>query len=276
MGRLIVNDLIEKQGSAKGLAVSVRDPEKAADMAAKGVTVRKADYKDLASLQKAFTGVETLVFISGDSPVVEERIAQHHNVVDAAKAAGVQRVIYTGTLDADPQSPFVYSVIHTDTEATIKASGLGWTLLRPGTYADVGTAQQALATGVLATATQGSVSYISREDIARAASAVALDPSTSGKIYELTGPEAVSYPQFAEILSQVSGKPIQYVAVTYEQLESNLKQAGLPGFVVALVTSIQRAIAEGRQAKVSSDVKLLTGRAAEPFAEVLKRELGRS
>jgi NAD(P)H dehydrogenase (quinone) len=273
LGHLIVKDLLERQGSAKGLAVSVRNPEKAVELKAAGVEVRQADYENSDSLKAAFAGVETLMFVSGDAPV-EARIRQQRNVVDAAKRAGVKRVIYTSFLDPDPKSTFIFSAVHGDTEAYLKASGLQWTILRAGSYPDISLAQQALGTGVLATAASaGSVSYISREDIAGAAAAAVLDPKTAGKTYELTGPKAVSYPEFAQLVSQVSGKPIQFQAISFEQLGAGLKQAGLPDFVVGIVTGLQQAIGAGRLAKVTDDVAVLTGKPAESYASILKRSL---
>jgi len=275
LGRLVVNNLLET--SPKGLSVSVRDPEKAADLAAKGVTVHKADYEDVESLKAAFAGVDTLVFISADSPVVETRIKQHRNVVDAAKAVGVKRVLYTSFLDLSADAKFPFTPIHVDTEAYIKASGLGWTMLHPSIYADVALAQQAVQTGVLATAAgAGSVSYIAREDIARATAAAALKPENGNTVYELTGPESVHYPDFAQIVSRVSGKPVQFKALTFEELAENLKKAGLPDFVVAIVTGLQEDIAVGRFSKVSNDVAALTGRPADDLETVLRRELGKS
>lgn len=274
LGRLIVQELIKQQGSAKGLAVSVRDPQKADDLKAAGVEVRKADYTDVASLKAAFAGVDTLVFISGDSPMVAERIGQHKNVVDAAKASGVKRVLYTSFLDLSADAKFPFTPIHKTTEDYIKASGLGWTMLHPSIYADVGLAQQAVQTGVLATAAgTGSVSYIVREDIARATAAAALKTETGNTVYELTGPEAVKYPGFAEVVSKVSGKPVQFKALTFEELSANLKQAGLPGFVVDIVTGLQQDIVAGRFSKVSNDVAALTGKPADGMEAILRREL---
>ncbi len=274
LGGLIVDAVLEKV-SQNEVEVTVRSLEKAANLVEAGISVHQADYTDVESMVQAFANTDTLMFISGDAPI-DARIAQHRNVIDAARQAGVKRVVYTSFLDARADSPFTYSAIHANTEAYLRESGLAWTILRPSGYAEfsLGNAQHALDTSVLATATgEARVSYITRYDIARAAAAVLVEPAHADKIYELTGPSAVSQPELVQILSKISGKDISFKAITFEQFEAALKSGGLPPFVVEAFVGLQKAIVQGSMAKVTDDVETLTGTPAEPFESFIQRSL---
>ena len=150
LGRLVVDSLRRRAPSAP-LAVSVRDPGKASDLAAAGIDVRHGDFDTPDTLARAFADIDTLLIVSGDAPV-EARIRQHRAAVDAARAAGVGRVVYTSFVDPRPDSPFPFAAIHADTESYLKASGLAYTVLRNGVYADnlLGFIGRAVESGTLA------------------------------------------------------------------------------------------------------------------------------
>ena len=127
LGRMIGGLLRDRIGANFGL--TTREPAKAADLAATGVSVRQGDYSDAAAMERAFAGASTVLLISGDTPN-EVRIVQHKNAIDAAKRAGAKRIIYTSFLACQPDSPFPYAKVHRETEALIRDSGLTRPIMR--------------------------------------------------------------------------------------------------------------------------------------------------
>lgn len=275
LGRLLVEETLQRVPAAQ-LAVSVREAAKAADLAARGIAVRTADYGRAETLTAAFAGVDTLMLVSGDADNAT-RIAQHRNAIAAAKAAGVQRIVYTSYLDHDPASPFTFAAIHADTEQVLHDSGLAWTILRPSTYADllVMNAQGAIANGAYATAAPtGKTSSIARGDIARVAAAVLAGTGHEGQVYELTGPEALGADDVAAIVARLCGKLIPVVPLTPEQLAGFFREKlGMPPFLVEALVGAQAAVEQGRMAKVTDTVEQLTGRKPLSVEQVLISQL---
>ena len=274
LGQLIVPLLLEHIKPSE-LNLVVRHPAKAEAFAEQGVHLQQADYADFDALVKAFQGTDKLLFISAFNSMPES-IQHHQNVMDAAKQAGVKHIVYTSFIDSDTASPSLLGQLHGKTEAYLQASGVAWTILRNGVYADevMREAAQPLQTGVLASATNGGgVSFITRNDLAHVTAAVLLGTGHEGKIYTPTGSEAITHEQFAQLLTRVTGKPIQYVPISFEQLEVGLRQAGLPDMLVALVIGMQKATAQGRTGIVTKDFELLTGRTPEPYEAVVRRTL---
>jgi len=184
LGRLVVNKLKSKV-SADNIVALVRNPAKAVDL---GVTAREADYGNPASLERALSGVETLLLISSNE--IGKRSAQHRNVIEAAKKAGVQWIVYTSLLHAETSAIKSLSGEHLDTEAALKASGLPFTLLRNGWYTENYTASipGAIVGGAfLGSAGDAKISSAARADYAEAAVAVLTSEGHKGKIYELAG-----------------------------------------------------------------------------------------
>ena len=161
-------------------------------------------------LKPALAGVDALLSIS--SSEIGQRVAQHHNVIEAAKAAGVRRIVYTSFLHADV-SPISLAVEHRETEAELKASGIPHTILRNGWYTENHTSSigGALAGGaVIGSAGNGKFSSATRADYAEAAVAVLAGKGHEGKIYELAGDEAYTLSDFAAEISRQTGKTIPY------------------------------------------------------------------
>ncbi|MEO6089846.1 MAG: NAD(P)H-binding protein, partial [Umezawaea sp.] len=123
LGKLVVEGLLQKV-PANEIVAAVRTPEKAADLAARGVQVRKADYSDPASLVEAFKGADKVLLISGSE--VGQRVPQHTAVVEAAKEAGVGHLLYTSILFADTTTMLLAGE-HKATEQVIRDSGIPFT-----------------------------------------------------------------------------------------------------------------------------------------------------
>lgn len=252
--------------AAKGLASTVklaaRSPEKLAAQQAQGFAVVAADYDDLASLKAAFAGEDVAVIISGVGPN-EARIAQHHNAIEAAKAAGVKRIVYTSAPNPAATSRFDWAKAHVATEAELKASGIAYTILRDNSYFSNNDPLFANAkqSGVLPfTGIAAKVAYVSHEDVADAIVGAVTGTGHENKVYELSGSEAWSAIDLAAILSEVTGKQISALDVPVSAFEDQFRAMGLPEFVATGVGSFYAALGAGEYAATSRDVETLAGR----------------
>jgi len=261
LGKAVVAEL-RRLGARKVIAAT-RTPGKHPELATSGVKEREADFDRPETLQTAFQGVERLLLVSTDSlHAPDVRIKQHRAAIQAALSAGVEHVVYTSLPNAHPTEGPSIPDDHFWTEVALFESGLDWTILRNNLYAEVilRFAQFALKTGKLVSATnlQGR-SYVTREDCARTAAAALLN--ASGKaIYDVTGPASVTHEELASILSRLSGKSIQSVNVTPDEVEKGLVAAGIPQFAARSVRELDEEASYGYQAIVTPTVASLTGR----------------
>ena len=171
LGRLVISQLLKRVPAAQ-IVAAVRDPAKAADLAAQGVAVRRADYTDPASLDAAFAGATKVLLISSNA--LGDRVPQHRNVIDAAVRAKVGLLAYTSVLHAD-RSTLGLAPEHRETEDAVRASGVPYTLLRNGWYVENYTVSLggAIAHGALAGgAGEGRIAAAARADYAEAAAVV--------------------------------------------------------------------------------------------------------
>jgi NAD(P)H dehydrogenase (quinone) len=231
-----------------------------------GPQARRADYDDPASLAAAMRGLDTLVMVSGDGRA--ETMERHHrNVIDAAVATGVGRVVYTSILDIEPGTRFYYAPGHQATEAMLAASGLPHCLARTSVFADFfadtwlpdGTTELALPLG------EGAMSLVTRDDVGRALAACAVSGAEGA--LRLTGPQALTGDQIAN----APGKPLRYRAITDEDYRARLAAEGEPAWLIEAYASMFGAVREGRFATAPGDIEALTGTPPAPFAAYLAR-----
>ncbi len=187
-----------------------RDAGRLGDLAGLGVRTATVDYDDPAGMRQAFAGAQTLVLVSGSE--IGRRIAQHGAAIDAAKAAGVQHVVYTSGPHAD-SSPLIVNPEHKATEELLAASGLPYTVARNNWYTEnyEQTFAQAAATGVVLTsAGDGRVASAPRADYAAAIAALALRAGDETSVHELTGDVAWTFDDFAAAASQALGRTVEH------------------------------------------------------------------
>jgi NAD(P)H dehydrogenase (quinone) len=261
LGRRVVEILLEK-GSGK-IVAGTRKPEKLADLAARGVEVRTADFDDPKGLQVALTGVDRVLIISTDAiDRPGRRLTQHRAAVAAAAGAGVKHAVYTSMPNPET-SPVVFAPDHLGTEQALKASGMSWTILRDCWYTEylTMTLAPAVASGKLAAvAGQGGAPYVTREDCAQVAAAALESSDTSNRTWNTTGPDLVTYPELAKLASDLTGRTVEYVAVTPEERIAQLIAAGTPEPIARIMVSSQVAISQGKMGTPTTAVKELTGR----------------
>lgn len=274
LGRLVVEELLTTHHvPASKIAAVVRDKEKAADLAARGVELRIADYNDPATLAGAFRAGERVLLISGSE--VGRRVPQHTALAAAAKAAGVAQLAYTGILGG-PDADFGLAAEHKVTERLILDSGLPYTFLRNGWYHENYTANLApvLAHGaVVANAGEGRVASAARADYAAAAAAAVTGEGHLGRTYELSGDTAWSFAEYAAEVARASGKEVAYRNVTGAEHLAVLTGAGVPEPFAAILVDVDEAVARGRLAGTSGDLARLIGRPTTPVATAIETAL---
>lgn len=266
LGRLVVEQLKNKTG-AEQLVALVRTPAAVSDL---GVETRVFDYSKADALPSALAGVDTLLLISGNE--MGQRVEQHQNVIRAAKAAGVKRIVYTSLLRAD-QSSLILAAEHLATEEAVKASGIPYTILRNGWYTENYTAsvRGAVKAGAfIGSAGEGKISSAARKDYAEAAAVVLTTAGHEGKVYELAGDEAYTLRELADELSRQTGKDIPYRDLPEADYAATLKQIGLPEAMASAFASFDTGAARGDLYSEKNELSGLIGRPTTPLRDVLK------
>jgi NAD(P)H dehydrogenase (quinone) len=270
LGRLIVEEVLSRAPDLP-LAVSVRDASAAADLAARGVEVRQADYHHLVSVAAAFAGVDRLLLMPTPTPDARERISEMRSVVRLAAEEGVRHIVYPGAGEVEGVD-FPLLRAHTRVFREIEATGIETTLLRANIYDEIiaGEVTGAMAAGELAAPVgDARVAPVLRTDMARAIATVLIEDGHAGKTYDLTGRDAVSWDDLADLASERAGRPIAYEPIDDAHAKSRLILAGLPAHLVAMALSFYSAYRAGWSSTPSSDIERLTGRAPRPTLEAL-------
>jgi NAD(P)H dehydrogenase (quinone) len=262
-GRLTIEALRRRGVPAEQIIATGRRIETLGDLAGQGISVRRADYSDEASLREAFDGATRLLLVSGTE--VGQRIRQHTNVITAAKDAGVQLIAYTSIAHA-PTSTLLIGQEHRATEAALADTGVPCVLLRNSWYIDTYTAQLPayLQHGIVGAADDGSISGATRADYAEAAAAVLAADGHGDAVYELGGP-AFTMPELAEVASEETGESVKYTDLSVQDYQAFLVRAGLPEPAAASIADLDRAVAAGELYVDVVDLENLLGRPATPL-----------
>jgi NAD(P)H dehydrogenase (quinone) len=270
LGRKVVETLL-KSVPASQLAVSVRNPEKAEDLRARGVDVRQGDFDRPETLDAAFAGIDRILIISADGDN-ETRIRQHTNAVEAAARANVKFIAYTSAANAS-ESKLLLAPPHQAAEQAILKTGIPYSFLRNNWYLENETASiQGVLAGApwVTSAGSGKVGWALQQEYAEAAAAVLAGSGHENTIYELSG-KLLTQEELASALGEVLGKevPVQQVDdATYADI---MKKAGVPDFVIPILVGIQQGIREGCLEIESNDFEKVLGRPLTPINEALRQ-----
>jgi NAD(P)H dehydrogenase (quinone) len=267
LGRLVVEALLDRGVPGGQIVATGRRTETLADLAERGVVVRRADFDDPASLREAFTGAERLLLVSGSEP--GRRIEQHGNAIEAAKAAGLRHIAYTSIVRADTSS-LLLAADHRGTEELLAASGVPHTLLRNAWYFENYTTRLPvyLEHGIVGSVGTARISAAARADYAEAAAAVLTGEGHEGAIYELGG-ASFTMAELAEVVSTATGRTVTYTDLPVEQYAQVLVAAGLPEPVAAVFADGDRGAAAGELLVDGSDLEKLIERTPTPLADVV-------
>lgn len=263
LGRLVLDELLASGKVAPtDIIATSRDTDKLAGYAAKGVQTRAADFDDAASLDAAFKGADRILIISTDAlDQPGKRLRQHLAAVAAAQKAGAKHILYTSM--PNPETSVIpFAPDHLGTENAIKATGIAYTILRNGWYMEnlFMALPHALSEGKWYSASgSGKLAHIARTDIAKATAGALASGSSESATFTLTGEKTHTADEVAALVSKVTGKPLEVIHVTDEQLAGGLKAAGLPDFIIPVVVSFDTNTRKGLIDMVTADAGRLSG-----------------
>ena len=260
LGRHVVESLLARGVPADQIVATGRSIDKIADL---GVTTKVAPYEDPDALKAAFAGADTVLLISGSE--VGKRVEQHRNVIQAAKEAGVGRIVYTSIPRADT-TEMKLAAEHQATERILAESGVPHTLLRNSWYFENYPIAQAVENGLFGAAGDGRISASPRADYAEAAAAALIGDEHTGKVYELGG-EAFTMAELAAEISRQSGRDVTYTDLGEEKYAEFLVGVGLDAGHAAVLADSDAAASRGALFVPRTDLENLLGRPATPLAE---------
>ncbi len=272
LGKLIVDELASRMPVSE-IGVSIRDPKKATKLQERGIRVCLGDFAQPNTLPHAFEGASQLLMVSSNARAFGgDTLAQHKAAIHAAKEAGVQRIVYTSQIASSPSSAFPPAHDHAATEVMLAESGLAWTALRNGFYADsalmfMGPDWQK---GKIVAPRDGKVAWTAHTDLAAAAAAILTGVMTfDGPTPPLTGAEALDLAGLASVGSQLIRMPIARETVSDEAFAAQMRQHGLPEAVVGIYLAYYEASRRGEFDKVDSTLEQLIGKQPKTMHDVL-------
>ena len=270
LGRAVVENLLTRM-AADRIAASVRDPAKAADFARRGVDVRAGDFADPTGLAQTFAGAQQVLIVSVDK-VGETALGLHRAAIEAARAAGARRVLYTSQMGARPDSAFAPAHDHAATEEFMAGLGVPFTSLRHGFYAEsalliIG---HGLEAGEIRAPEDGPVSWTTRADLAEADATILADEGRfDGISPALTALEAFTLDDVAAIASEISGREIKRVTVADDEwIESKVAQ-GVPAPMAQMLLGMFVAARRGDFAVTDPTLENLLGRRPQTMRDTL-------
>jgi NAD(P)H dehydrogenase (quinone) len=270
LGRLVAAQLLERLAPEQLILVT-RTPEALRELRARGADVRYGDFDDPAALSDAFAGGHRMLLISTDA--VGRRVSQHRAAIDAAAEAGVRHVVFTSIVNPVAGNPIGANAREPGkTEAMLHRSGLAWTVLRFGSFAELvlPPAATAVQNGQLITNNGGGrLVPISRRDCAEAAAITLTTDGHTGETYEITGPEALSASDLAELYADLSGKPVRLLRLSDSMLTWVLLGIGTPMPIARGITAFGRAVRQGYFDLVDPAFERLAGRPPVSLRNVL-------
>lgn len=279
MERILVTGATGNVGSrvvpelkARGVRVRafVRDPGRAAKMFGDGVEVAAGDFSDATSLPGAMEGVESVFLACANDP---RQVEYEVGVIEAAREAGVRRIVKLSALGAEVGSTVAFWDWHGKIEGQLRASGLPAVVLRPAFNMTnlLGSAEGIRQSGSLfAPAGGANVAMIDPADVASVAAVALTEEGHDGETYTLTGPEAITFERVAEDISAATGRRVQFIAVPDEAARQTLIAGGMPEFVADQVVAVFGFLRQGSQNGTTDTVRALTGRRPRPLAAFVR------
>ena len=273
-GKAAIDFLIKKNIPVAEIAALARNEEKAKELIERGIEVRLGDYDNYASLIKAFKGIDKLLFVAGSD--IFDRGKQHVSIINAAKESGVKHIFYTSferNHESESSPIAIIAKSHIDTDQNIKKSGLTYTILRNGLYVDMlpmFMGEKVLETGVFLPAGEGKASFTSRVDLAEAAVNILIGNGHENKEYVLTNVDNYSFDDVAKILSEISGKKVQYTSPSKEVYKETVLNAGVPAEYADIITDFCESIKQGEFYTTKTDIQNILGRKPMSLGEYLK------
>lgn len=274
LGRLVVERLLERVPPSR-LGVSVRDPAAASALEARGVRVRPGNFDSPESLSRAFEGASRILVVSSNTAGADA-VRHHRTAIEAAASAGAEHVFYTSHVGASSTSPFAPMPDHAATERTLETSGVPYTILRNGFYADsaLQLLGRAAETGDLRVPTDGKTSWTAHGDLAEATAILMTEPTlASNGTLNLTASEALDFDDIARLLAEATGKAIHRTPTSDEEFRDAMVARGAPRARADLLVGLFLASRLGQFSRVDPTLEGLLGRKPKSFVDVLRHAL---
>jgi uncharacterized protein YbjT (DUF2867 family) len=255
-GKEVVRQLA---GAGHPVRALVRNPGKAGDLRRPNVEIAAGDLDDPGSIERALKGVDHAFLVTAVDPKQLEWVG---TFVEAAKRAGSPHVVKFSGMGAAPDAPELLRVLY-ESDVLLNASGLPYTVLQPNSF------YQNMFWSIATIRDQGAFyqpmgdarqSQLDVRDIAAVAVEALTRPGHEGKMYELTGPEAISFHEIADALSKATGKTIRYVPVSMEAAEESMRKAGMPDWNVSTLIELYQFFASGAAARTTDTIQQVIGR----------------
>lgn len=270
LGRLVAEQLLERLAPEQ-LVLVTRYPEALRELRARGVDVRYGDFDNPASLRDAFAGGRRMLLISTDA--VGRRVGQHRAAIDAAATAGVGHVVFTSIVNPVAGNPVGANAREQGkTEMMLHRSGLAWTVLRFGSFAELQLPPAATAVQnhqLILNFGNGRIVPVARRDCAEAAAIALTTDGHAGKIYAITGPQSLSQSDLAELYADLSGQPVKVLQLSDTMLTWVLVGIGTPMPIARDITAFGRAVRQGYFDVVDPAFERLTGHPPMTLRDVL-------
>jgi uncharacterized protein YbjT (DUF2867 family) len=248
----------------------VRDPDKARRLLGEQVEQGVGDLDRPETIEAALAGVDRLFLLTTQSSLQPD---WERSVIAAAADAGVAHLVKLSVFRADEQSPLQFARQHRQAEQALEQSGLAWTMVRP-VFLMQNLRTMVRGDAIFTAAGDGRVAMIDARDIAAVAVAALTTPGHEGKIYTLTGPEALTFDDVASKLSQQSGKQIRHVRVSVDDVRTALESAGVAAWFADDMARLHAMLAAGYEDLVTDDVRAVTGSPARTLAQVVRDTSG--
>jgi uncharacterized protein YbjT (DUF2867 family) len=260
-GGAVARELARKGGAMRGVT---RDPDHAKKVLGDlRMEFAKADFENARALEAAMEGVERMYLVSPPHP---DQVKHQTAAIEAAAKAGVQQVVKLSVMGASEESLVRLMREQREIEKALEGSGMAWTMLRPQYFMQntLRFAEPIAKTGSFSVPMgEAAIAMIDVRDIASAAAAALTEDGHEGRVYELTGPEALTFMEVAEKLSSVLDRPVEYTKVSTEEARKHMLESGVPEWRVTGLIELVEDFGRGNGTKVTQTVRDVTGR--EPY-----------
>lgn len=284
LGRQVAEALAKKVPVEELILVS-RSPSKLSEWADRGAKVVTGDHRDIDILKHAYQGGSRLLIITSNN--VGKRIAEHKNVIEAAKAVGIEHITYPSVTGAHPQNPTPSTADHVGTERLLWASGLSFTLIRNNLYMEslFDQIERAAVTGKWRThGDKGHIAPISQVDIAACAAEIMCAPEKHDRVtYEISGPERLTFREISALAGDAFKRTIEYKHITADEMFARFERAGIPsegdpsasdiGHLYGSNELVNQFVAyeQGYTDVLTAQVELITGRPPKTMADTIRK-----
>ncbi len=264
VGSEVVKQLATRQVRFRAM---VHTPSKAAAVRLPGVEIVQGDFGDVASLTAALSSVDKVFLVSGPSP---DQVRLENAVIDACARAGVQHLVKSSIFGADPEAEIPFLRWNGEIEGHLAQSGMAHTILRPNIFMQyvLQVTSSGLREGTLSfPVSEGRISLIDARDIGEVAAICLNQEGRRGHTYTLTGPEALTRHELADVLSAVLGRRVQSVSPSIEETRAQLIDMGSPDWAVEGSLAFVEYYARSEAADITADVQQVTGHSARTFRQ---------